>query len=151
MSGFPRLAERVGHTSVRSPLFLPVVVGGVAVGVLNVYSWRPFLLDAASRERGTVLAAQVGVAVAPSRLLADSQQVAVTAQRLADDEADIAIAQGTLMGLEHCTGEQAGALIRSAAAGEAETMVAIARRIIAEVNSQRRASSPADRPDDADP
>jgi hypothetical protein len=43
-----------------------------------------------------------------------------------------------LMGLEDCTPEQAGALIRNAAACEAETVVGIARRIIGEVNTQRR-------------
>jgi GAF domain-containing protein len=149
---FPRWAERVDPTGVQSPLCLPVVVGGVAVGILNLYSWRPFLLDSTSVDLGAVLAAQVGVAVARSRLLADSQQVAVAAQRLADEDADVAVAQGMLMGLEDCTPEQAGALIRNAAACEAETMVGIARRILAAVKSQdRRAGSPADRRNAPDP
>jgi AmiR/NasT family two-component response regulator len=100
------------------------------------------LFDSTSQDLGAVLAAQVGVAVAKSCLLADSQQVAVAAQRLADEEADVAVAQGMLMGLEDCTPEQAGALIRNAAACEAETAVGIARRIVAEVNSRdRRAGS----------
>jgi len=135
---FPRFAARVDETIVQSPICLPVVVGGVAVGILNLYSWRPFLFDATSHDIGVVLAARVGVAVAKSRLLADSQQVAVAAQRLADEDADVAVAQGMLMGLEDCTPEQAGALIRNAAACEAETVVGIARRIIGEVNTQRR-------------
>lgn len=35
---FPRLAERVAHTEVQSSLSLPVFVGGIAVGSLNLSS-----------------------------------------------------------------------------------------------------------------
>lgn len=96
------------------------------------------------------MATQVGVAVAKSRLLVDSQVVAVTARRFADEKTDIAVAQGMLMVLERCTGEQAGALIRSAASSEAaETLVGIARRVIAGVTSQRsRAGSPPEQRND---
>jgi GAF domain-containing protein len=113
---FPRFAERVAHTGVQSSLSLPVVVGADCVGSLNLYSWTPSSFNASSQDLGAVLATQVGVAIAKSRLLADSRAVAVTAQRLADENADIAVAQGILMVLEQCAPEQAGALIRNAAA-----------------------------------
>ena len=135
---FHRFADRVTHTGVQSSLSLPVVVGGVAVGSLDLYSWTPFSFDASSQDLGAVLATQVGVAVAKSRLLARSEDVAVIAQRLADENADIAVAEGMLIFLEQCTREQAAALIRNAASSEAETRVGIARRVIAEVASQRR-------------
>ena len=47
---FPRFAERVAHTGVRSSLSLPVVVAGVAVGSLNLYSWAPSSFDATSQD-----------------------------------------------------------------------------------------------------
>ena len=135
---FPRFAERVAHTGVKSSLSMPVVAVGGPVGSLNLYSWTPSSFDATSQDLGAVLATQVGVAVAKSRLLTNSQDLAVVAQRLADDNADIAVAHGMLMVLEQCTPEQAAALIRNAASSETETLVAIARRIIAEVTTQRR-------------
>jgi hypothetical protein len=57
------------------------------------------------------------------------QEVSVSAQRLADDKADNAVAHGMLMVLEQCTPEQVAGLTRSRDP---------ARRIIAEVASQRR-------------
>ena len=148
---FRRFADGVTHTGVQGWLSLPVVVGGVAVGSLDLYSWTPFSFDASSQDLGPVLATQVGVAVAKSRLLAGSEDVAVIAQRLADEDADIAVAEGMLMVLEQCTLQQAAALIRNAASSEAETLVGIARRVIAEVASQRRrAGSPSDRNSDTD-
>jgi hypothetical protein len=135
---FPRFAERVAHTGVQSSLSLPVVAFCGPVGSLDLYSWTPSSFDARSQDVGAVLATQVGVAVAESHLLTGSQDLAVVAQRLSDEYADIAVASGMLMVLEECTLEQAAALIRNAASSEAQTLVAIARRVIAEVASQRR-------------
>jgi GAF domain-containing protein len=136
---FPRFAERVAHTGVQSSLSLPVVAFGGPVGCLDLYSWTPSSFDARSQDLGADLATQVGVAVAKSQLLAGSRDLAVVAQRLADEHADIAVANGMLMVLEQCTLEQAAALIRSAASSEAQTLVTIARRVIAGVASRRRA------------
>lgn len=148
---FPRFAQRVAHTGVQSSLSLPVVAFGGPVGSLNLYSWTPSSFDARSQDVGAVLATQVGMAVAKTHLLTSSQQLAVVAQRLADESADIAVANGMLMVLEQCTIEQAAALIRNAASSEAQTLVATARRVIAEVASQSRTQqSQLDRPTDPD-
>lgn len=97
---FPRSAERAAHTGVQSSLSLPIVVDAVEVGSLDLYSWTPFAFGDSSQDLGAVLATQVGAAVAKSHLLASSQMVAVSAQRLADENADIAVAQGVVMVLE---------------------------------------------------
>ena len=147
---FPRFAERVAHTGVQSSLSLPVVAFGGPVGSLNLYSWTPSSFDARSQDLGAVLATQVGVAVAKSVLLTSSQGLAVVAQRLSDQNADIAVAQGMLMVLEQCTVEQAAALIRNAASSEAQTLVAVARRVIGEVSGGRMERSQPERPMDPD-
>lgn len=138
----PTFAERATPTRVQSSLSLPVVAGSETVGSLDLYSWHPSAFDATSQDLGAVLASQVGVAVAKSRLLPAGRDVAVTAQKLSDEKADIAVAEGMLIVLEDCTIEQAAQLLRNAAWSEVQTLAVIARRIIAEVNSQRVETRP---------
>jgi len=143
---FPRFAERVAHTGVQSSLSLPVVAFGAPVGSLNLYSWTPSSFDASSQDLGAVMATQVGVAVAKSALLTRSRGLAVVAQRRSDENADLAVAHGMLMVLERCSVEQAAALIRNAASSESETLVAAARRVMAEVVARPDGAIAARRP-----
>jgi GAF domain-containing protein len=141
---FPRFAERAAETGVQSSLSLPVVVDGAVVGSLNLYASVPSAFDASSQDIAAVLATQVGTAVAKSRVLPAGRDVVVSAQEFADEQADIGVAEGMLMVIEQCSVEQAAALLRNAASSEAESLVAIARRIIQEVQSQprKRANEP---------
>ncbi len=133
---FPNFAERVAPLGLQSSLSLPVVIDGLVVGSLNLYAWQREAFDATSQDIGAILATQVGIAVAKSRVLTDAQAVAAVAQQAADEASDVAVAEGMLTVLERCSLDQAQSLLRNAASAEAEALVVIARRIILEVRSQ---------------
>lgn len=132
---FSTFAERAAQAGVRSSLSLPVVVDEEVVGTLNLYSYAETAFDATSQSLAAVMAAQAGAAIAKSRLLAAGRHAAAVAQRSADDRADVGMAEGMLMAVEQCTAQQAAALLRNAATSEEQTLAAMARRIIAEVDS----------------
>ncbi|HEX3795999.1 MAG TPA: GAF domain-containing protein [Acidimicrobiales bacterium] len=133
---FPNFSERVADLGLQSSLSLPITIEGDVVGSLNLYAWRSSAFDATSQDMGAVLATQVGIAVAKSRLLVEAKEVAVAAQQVADESSDIAVAEGMIMVLERCSLDQAQSLMRNAASSEVKTLVVIARRVIAEIHSQ---------------
>ncbi|MDQ6726842.1 MAG: GAF and ANTAR domain-containing protein [Actinomycetota bacterium] len=131
---FETFAERAAGAGVRSSLSLPVIVDDEAVGTMNLYSYTPAAFDRTSQSMAAVLVAQAGVAIAKSRLLEAGRRTADVAQQAADDRADVNMAEGILMSLEQCTAQQATALLGNAATSEEQTLAAMARRIIAEVD-----------------
>ncbi|HEY2214260.1 MAG TPA: GAF and ANTAR domain-containing protein [Acidimicrobiales bacterium] len=135
---FPHFAERVNGWGPESSLSLPVTIGKDVIGSLNLYAWQPSAFDPTSQDIAAVLATQVGIAVAKSRLFEEAKGVALAAQRAADESSDIAIAEGVVMVLERCSLDQAQALLRNAASSEAATLVVIARRVIAEIARKLR-------------
>ena len=130
---FPQFRERADLRGVLSSLSLPVVVDGEVVGSLNLYSSQSRAFDDTAQDLGALLAAQVGLAVAKSRVWPQARQAAATVQAAADDTNDIAVAEGILMAVEECSAEQAEALLRNAATSEAATLAEIARRVIAQL------------------
>lgn len=135
-TGFQTFAQRAAEAGVRSSLSLPLIVDDEAVGTLNLYSYAETAFDATSQSLAAVMAAQAGAAIAKSRLLAAGRRAAEVAQRSADDRADVGMAEGMLMAIEQCTAQQAAALLKNAATSEEQTLAAMARRIIAQVESQ---------------
>jgi transcriptional regulator with GAF, ATPase, and Fis domain len=127
-----RFAEGADHSGVQSSLSVPLDLDSDVVGRLNLYSSAPDAFDATSQHLGASLASQVGDSVAKSAVLAAGQELAASAQQVADEHADIAVAHGMLMVVEQCSSEHAAALLCNAASSEAATLVGIARRIIAE-------------------
>lgn len=128
-------ADPTGRTGVGSSLSLPVLVDGETVGALNLYSYAAAAFDATSRSIAAVLVTRAGRALGRSRLLAAGRRAADAAQRSADACAEVGVAEGMLMAVEHCTAQQAGALLRNAATAGHSTLPAMARQIIAEVES----------------
>ncbi len=139
---FETFAERAAGAGVRSSLSLPVIVDDEAVGTMNLYSYTPAAFDRTSQSMAAVLVAQAGVAIAKSRLLEAGRRTADVAQQAADDRADVNMAEGILMSLEQCTAQQATALLGNAATSEEQTLAAMARRIIAEVDPGAGDQSP---------
>ena len=134
---FVHFATAAADAGFLSVLSLPVVVDGEAAASFNLYSTSPHGFDETSETNGAVLAAQVGVAIAKSRVLASSDAAVTLAQRELDERTEINQAQGMLMALETCTAKQADALLRSAAATNHESLVAAARRVAATLQEGR--------------
>jgi GAF domain-containing protein len=133
---FPHFAVAAQRAGVRAVLSVPSIWGGETIATLNLYSKTgPF--DQSAETVGAVLAAQVAIAVSRSPEFAAARAVVEQAQREADDQSQIALATGMLIGTQDCTREQAEGLLRRAAAENEQTLVQIAQRII----EQHRSSS----------
>ncbi|MFL6205763.1 MAG: GAF domain-containing protein [Acidimicrobiales bacterium] len=133
---FPHFARAANERGVRGVLSVPATWGDDLVATLNLYSYRgPF--DESAVSIAAVLAAQVAIAVSRSPEFAAARATVEHAQRDAEDQAEVDMATGLLMGIQGCTAEQAEGLLRQAAADEEQTILQIAQRIIEQHNSSR--------------
>lgn len=117
-------------------LAIPATWGDVLVATLNLYS-RTGPFDESAVSVGTVLGAQVAIAVSRSPEFAAARSVVEQAQRNTEDDADVNLAAGLLMINEACTAEQAHGLLRNAALRDEQTILQIAQRIIEQHRSSR--------------
>ena len=133
---FPHFARVAGERGVLGVLSLPAVWGSEVVATLNLYSRRgPF--DETAVSVGTVLAAQVAIAVSRSPEFAAARATVEQAQRDVEDRANVEVATGLLMANQGCSAEQAAGLLRQAAGQEARTILEIALRILEQHNTSR--------------
>jgi GAF domain-containing protein len=133
---FPHFAVAARERGVRGVLSVPATWGGELVATLNLYS-RSGPFDETATSMSAVLAAQVAIAVSRSPEFAAARASVEEAQRYSDDQADVDIATGLLMGIQGCTAEQAEGLLRQAADDEEQTILQIAHRIIQQHDSSR--------------
>ena len=133
---FPHFARAASERGVLGVLSLPATWGPEVVATLNLYS-RTGPFDQTALSIGSVLAAQVAIAVSRSPEFAAARAMVEQAQRDVDDRADVDVATGLLMATQGCTSEQADGLLRQAADHEAATILEIAHRIIDQHNSSR--------------
>ena len=133
---FPHVASAAQRLGVRGVLSTPASWGSETVATLNLYS-RTGPFDASAETVAAVLAAQVAIAVSRSPEFAAARAVVEGAQRDTDDQAQISLATGMLIGSQDCTREQAEALLRHAAAHDEQTILQIARRIIEQHHNTR--------------
>ena len=126
---FPRFAAAARRRGFRGVLSLPSRWGDEMVATLNLYSLGgPF--DETAVSVGSVLAAQIAIAVSRSPEFVAARGVVEEAQRNAEDQANINLATGLLMVNESCSAEQAEALLQQAATHDVRTIQEIAQRII---------------------
>ena len=117
-------------------LSVPSLWGSETIATLNLYS-RTSPFDQSAETVAAVLAAQVAIAVSRSPEFAAARAVVEEAQREADDQSQISLATGLLVGSQDCTREQAEGLLRQAAAEDEQTILQIAQRIIDQHDSTR--------------
>ena len=133
---FPHFSSAARDRGMRGVLSVPATWGSELVATMNLYS-RSGPFDESAASVATVLAAQVAIAVSRSPEFAAARALVEQAQRDADDQADVELATGLLMGTQGCTAEQAEGLLRQAALSEEQTILEIAHRIITEHDNQR--------------
>ena len=133
---FPHFAVAARRLGVRAVLSVPATWGREIVATLNLYS-RSGPFDESATTVASVLAAQVAIAVSRSPEFAAARAVVEEAQRNAEDEVEVNLATGLLMGTQDCTVEQAEGLLREAAVHDERTIVQIAQRIIRQHQSSR--------------
>ena len=133
---FPHFAVAAGAKGVRGVLSVPATWASDLVATMNLYSQRgPF--DESAAAVAAVLAAQVAIAVSRSPEFAAARATVEEAQRNTDDQADVDLATGLLMGIQGCTAEQAIGLLDKAALDEEQTVLGIAHRIIDQHHNSR--------------
>jgi GAF domain-containing protein len=132
---FPHFSRAAQLRNVVAALSIPAVWGDEVVATLNLYS-RTGTFDETATTIAIVLGAQVAIAVSRSPEFASARAVVEEGQRHLEDQADLHIATGLLMGNEGCTAEQAEGLLRSAAIEDEKTIVEIAQRIISQHRSR---------------
>jgi GAF domain-containing protein len=126
---FPHFAVAARQRGVRGVMSVPSTWAGDLVATLNLYSLSgPF--DDTAASMGAVFAAQVAIAVSRSPEFRAARATVEQAQRDSDDQTDVDLATGLLMGTQGCTAEQAEGLLRQAAVDEGQTMLEIAHRIL---------------------
>jgi GAF domain-containing protein len=134
---FPHFAAGAADTRVRSVLSTPAIDHGMIVGSINIYSNAIDAFDDASRDVGTVLAAEVANAIAKSATLRRARDARQQLQQHYDEQTLVARAQGVLMSIEHCSAAQARNLISNAASEHGERLAQTAERILANVLSDQ--------------
>jgi anti-anti-sigma factor len=125
---FGVFAARVGPLGLGGVLSIPVVVGDVTIGSINLYSGAEFV--AAADAVGEVIAAQVGAALIKSEIYGAAVTLAWRVQERADAESNVNIAAGVLAGFEQCSIDQARRLLRSAALSTGDSLAGAAQRVI---------------------
>jgi GAF domain-containing protein len=130
---WPRYRARALEEGVRSSLSLPLVVDGEPVGALNLYGFGVGVL-VGERQSAQAFAAQAAAALTlllrQTRLTEDTAQLEqALASRTTIDQA-----LGILMAQQHCTADQAFALLRSHSQHNNRKLRDVAADIVARVS-----------------
>lgn len=133
---FPRFTAAARRRAMRGVLSVPATWGDEAVATLNIYS-RTGPFDETAVSVGTILGAQVAIAVSRSPEFAAARSVVEEAQRNSEDDAEVNLATGLLMVNAACTAEQAQGLLRQAATADEQSILRIAQRVIEQHRTTR--------------
>ncbi|MEO9151083.1 MAG: GAF and ANTAR domain-containing protein [Lapillicoccus sp.] len=127
MSPWPELGRAiVSETPVRGGAGFRMVVGGVKVGALNLFSDRAGALTEASVDQGIILASFAAVAITAVR---DREQAASLSQGLASNR-EIGKAIGLMMAFHKVSDTQAFDLLRRASQDMNLKLAEVARQVI---------------------
>ena len=136
---WPRFGPRVAHLGVRSALSLPLLVGDLVVGALNVYSHEPDVFGDRAQVLGESFAAPAAVAVRniqvleQARRLTDQLQAALASRTLIDQ------ALGILMGRRGGTADDALRSLRRMSQDNNVKLSSTARDIVEKAVARARA------------
>jgi transcriptional regulator with GAF, ATPase, and Fis domain len=137
---YPSHAAELGA---RSSMSYPLITGEQVIGALNLYAFRRLAPDLALRARAEQLADRAAGALAVGLRLAQEHtenanlRAALTSRSVIDQAIGILVAQ------QHCTVEDAFALLRQASQGRNIKLREVAAQIVA--SAQRRAPGQAGR------
>jgi GAF domain-containing protein len=126
---WPAWASLAVARGIRSSLSLPLVVRGLPIGALNLYSLE---LDgfAAAVEAGQLFAAQAGVAIANAEVYQTSRTLVAQMEEALQARAIVEQAKGILMAERDCSAEEAFEVLRTEAQREDAKLHDVAARIV---------------------
>ena len=130
---WPRFVEVCREEGLASSLGVPLEVGGVSYGAMNIYALTAYAFTGAHREAAVLLAEQAGVALANSRSYTDAVERIRQLQEALDSRVVIEQAKGVLMGTEGIDADAAFDLLRKRSQHENRKIRAVAEDVVASV------------------
>jgi len=128
---FPHFAIGAADQRIRSVLSTPVRHDEHIVGTLNLYSRLPDGFDREAERVADIACAEVATAVVKAEVYRKAHEAHGQLQQMHDDEVQIAQAEGALVAIHACSSTQARALLEHASHSNGDTLVQVARRILA--------------------
>ena len=144
---WPDYVPRVLATGVRSSLSVPLPYQGSSIGALNLYATKPRAFDR-DIPIGEEIASYIAVAIANADAYAEAATLARNMQEAMHSRADIEMAKGILMAQQHCSPDEAFALLSKASQRSNRRLRDLAHDIVANV-TDRAASSRTDASQDS--
>jgi GAF domain-containing protein len=127
---WPRFGPRVAHLGVHSALSLPLLVGDLVVGAMNVYSHERDVFDDHAQQLGEMFAAPAAVSVRNAQVLDHTRRLADQLQTALSSRALIDQALGILMSRRGGTADDAFASLRRMSQHNNVKVSAVARDIV---------------------
>jgi GAF domain-containing protein len=136
---WPRFGPRADRLGVHSVLSLPLIVGDVVVGAMNVYAHAPGSFDERSEELGELYAVPAAIAVQNAQILAQTRRLAQNLQAALTSRAIIDQAIGILRSRGGIPADEAFDRLRQRSQREHIKVSAVAASIVQEAVRQARA------------
>ena len=135
---FPHFAIGAADRRIRHVLSTPVRSDDDVVGTLNLYSRLPGGFDVEAERVADIASAEIATAIVKAEVYRQAHQARGLLQQDHDDQAQIAQAQGVLVAVHACTTKQARALIGHASSSTGDSLIEVARRILAAAHEPPR-------------
>lgn len=129
---WPRLAQQMSDSPVRAAIAAPIEVSGYLVGMLNVYSTSPDLVDAAAVETAELLATAVASTLHESKVKHELEAVAAQLETALQSRATIDQAKGIIMARQGCDADEAFRVLAEASSSANVKLREIADRLVSE-------------------
>jgi GAF domain-containing protein len=135
---WPRFGPKADRAGVHSVLSLPLIVGDVVVGAMNVYAHAPDSFNDRSEELGELFAVPAAIAVQNAQILAQTRRLAVTLQAALNSQAVIDQAIGIIRSRSGISADEALARLGQHSQQEHVKIRAVAARIVQEAVRRAR-------------
>ena len=136
---WPRFGPRVSRLGVHSVVSLPLLVGGTAIGAMNVYAHAKNAFDEHAIALGELFAIPAAVSVQNAAALTNARRLASQLQAALDGRAVIDQAMGIVMSRSGCTAVEAFDKLRAMSQSENRKLSTIAAQIVDEAIRRARA------------
>ena len=150
---WPLFRAEAVRQGVGSSLSLPLSVDGTTIGALNLYGYKPAAFAGATHQHAEVFARQAATAITLMLRQAKLAQTSAQLEQALTSRSVIDHAIGVLMAEQHCTAEDAFALLRTHSMNHNIKLRQVAADILARVSGKASAAAPprpAGRPTGAD-
>jgi GAF domain-containing protein len=139
---WPRFGPKADRLGVHSVLSLPLVVGDMVVGAMNVYAHAPDSFDERSEELGQLFAVPAAIAVQNAQILAQTRRLAVSLQAALTSQEVIDQAIGIMRGRNGISAEEAYSRLRQRSLAEHVKVSAVAADVVQQAVRQARDRRP---------